>query len=63
VNFSIANPYLINSIHQLRDEIKIEAGAAEGGDLPLGSNYHMRVFNRVVEIISGHDVEQDKLLS
>jgi hypothetical protein len=55
VNFSIANPDLIDAIHQLRDEIKIEAGAAEGRDLSLGSNDHMGVFNGVIEIISGHD--------
>src|SRR5262245_9032195 len=54
VDFSIANPDLIDPIHQLRDEIKVETGAAERGDLSLGSNNHMRVFNRVVEIISGH---------
>jgi hypothetical protein len=55
VNFSIANPDLIDSIHQLRDEIKIEAGAAEGRDLSLGSNNHMRVFNGVIEIVPRHD--------
>src|SRR5437667_10993300 len=55
VNFSIANPDLIDAIHLLRDEIKIETSAAEGRDLLLGSNNHMRVFNGVVEIVPRHD--------
>jgi hypothetical protein len=54
VNFSIANPDLIDSIHQLRDEIKIETSAAEGRNLSLRSNNHMRVFNGVIEIVPGH---------
>jgi hypothetical protein len=55
VNFSIANPDLIDAIHQLRDEIKIEARATERRDLSLGGNNHMRIFNGVIEIVPGHD--------
>src|SRR5205823_13284573 len=55
VNFPIANPDLIDSVHQLRDKIKIEAGAAEGRDLLLGSNNYMRIFNGVIEIVPRHD--------
>ena len=54
VNLSIANPDLIDSIHQLRDEIKIEAGAPEGRDLSLGSNDHTGVFDGVIKIVPGH---------
>src|SRR5437867_12096562 len=55
VNFPIANPDLIDSVLQLRDKIKIEAGAAEGRDLLLGSNNYMRIFNGVIEIVPRHD--------
>ena len=54
VNLSIANPDLIDPIHQLRDEIKIEAGAAKGRDLLLGSNDHTSVFDGVIKIVPGH---------
>ena len=55
VNFPIANPDLIDSVHQLRDKIKIKAGAAEGRDLLLGGNNYMRVFNGVIEIVPRHN--------
>ena len=54
VNFSIANPDLIDAIHQLRDEIKIEARATESCNLLFRSNNHVRVFNGVIEIVPGH---------
>src|SRR5213079_3303686 len=41
-------------IHQLRDQIKIETGAAKSRDLSLRSNDYMRVFNRVIEVVLGH---------
>jgi hypothetical protein len=55
VNFSVANPDLINLIHQLRDQIKAKACAPEAGNLPLGREDHTRIFNCVMEIIFGHD--------
>ena len=54
VDFPVANPDLIDPIHQLRDQIKIETGAAESRDLSLRSNDYMRVFNRVIEVVPGH---------
>src|SRR5580704_14824597 len=54
VDFPVANPDLIDSIHQLRDQIKIETGAAKSRDLSLRSDNHMRVFNRVIEVVPGH---------
>ena len=49
VNLSVAHPDLIDLVHQLGDEIEIEAGAAEGRDLLLGRENHLRVLDRVVE--------------
>src|SRR6266480_3219825 len=54
VNFPVANPDLIDPIHQLRDQIKIETGAAKSRDLSLRSDDYMRVFNRVIEVVPGH---------
>src|SRR6266404_4915890 len=54
VDFSVANPDLIDPVHQLRDQIKIETGAAKSRDLSLGSDDHTRVFNRVIEVVPGH---------
>src|SRR5206468_7396833 len=54
VDFPVANPDLIDPIHQLRDQIKIETGAAKSRDLSLRSNDYMRVFNRVIEVVLGH---------
>src|ERR1700730_5585424 len=54
VDFAVANSDLIDSIHQLRDQIKIETGAAKSGYLSLRSDDHMRVFNRVIEVVPGH---------
>src|SRR6266481_8821720 len=54
VDFPVANPDLIDPIHQLRDQIKIETGAAKSRDLSLRSDDHMRVFNRVIEVVPGH---------
>jgi len=54
VNFSIANPDLIDAIHQLRDKIKIEARDTESRYVLLRSNNHVRVFNSVIEIVPGH---------
>ena len=51
VNLSIANPNLIDAIHQLGDEIKIETGAAKGRNLSFGRDNHLRVFNCVIEIV------------
>src|SRR5439155_21955624 len=54
VDYSVPNPNLIDPVHQLRDQIKIETRAAESRNLPLGRDNHMRVFNRVIEIVPGH---------
>ena len=54
MDFPVADPHVIHTVHQLRDQIKIETGAAERRDLMLGRNDHARVFNRVVEIVPGH---------
>src|SRR5260370_28663371 len=54
VDLPAANPDLIDPIHQLRDQIKIETGAAKGRDLSLRSDDDMRVFNCVIEVVPGH---------
>ena len=54
MNFSIAHPDFVDAIHQLRDQIKTKAGRAEGGDLLLGREDHLRVFDRVLEIVFLH---------
>src|SRR5215216_6643451 len=54
MNFSVANSDLICAIHQLRDEIKIEAGAAKRRYLSLRSNDYMRIFDSVVEVVFRH---------
>src|SRR6266496_668575 len=54
VDFPVANPDLIDPIHQLRDQIKIKTGAAKSRDLSLRSDDYMRVFNRVIEVVPGH---------
>src|SRR5262245_34812512 len=54
VNFPVTNSDLIDPVHQLRDEIKIETGGPERCDLSLRSDNDMRVFNRVIEVVPGH---------
>src|SRR5213594_1980037 len=54
VDFPVANPDLIDPIHQLRDQIKIETRAAKSRDLSLRSDDHMRVFDCVIEVVPGH---------
>src|SRR5262249_42361514 len=55
LNFPVPNPYLVYAVHQLRDQIEIEAGAAESRDVTLRRQNHARIFKRVVEIVAGHD--------
>ncbi len=50
----VAHPDLIDAVHQLRDQIKIETGAAERGDLSLRSENDPRVLNCVLEIVFRH---------
>ena len=54
VDFSVTDADLIDPVHQLGDQIKIETGVAKSRDLSLRSDNHMRVFNRVIEVVSGH---------
>ena len=54
VNPSIAHADFVHLIHQLRDEIEAEAGAAEAGDLVFGREDHPRVLDRVLEIVFSH---------
>src|SRR6266478_1155193 len=54
VNFSVANPDSIDPVHQLRDQIKIETGVAEGRDFLLGRDNYVRIFNCVIEVVPGH---------
>src|SRR5438132_12497368 len=55
LDFAVANPHLVHAVHQLRDQIEIETGAAERRDLTLGRKDHARVFKRVVKIVAGHE--------
>src|SRR5438045_8840362 len=55
LDFPIANPHLIHAVHQLRDQIKIETGAAEGRNLTLWRKNNARVFKRVIKIVASHD--------
>ena len=54
MNFSVANPDSIDPVHQLRDQIKIETGVAEGRDFLLGRDNYVRIFNCVIEVVPGH---------
>src|SRR5438552_4733842 len=56
VNFSVPDPDLIDAVHQLGDEIEVKARRAEGRDLLLRREDHLRVFNRVIKIILSHHV-------
>jgi hypothetical protein len=44
----------MRAVHQFGNEIKPETGCAEGGDLLLGRENHLRIFNRVIEIVFLH---------
>ena len=55
VHFPVANPHLVRAVHQLRDQIEIETGAAERRDLMLRRKDHARIFERVVKIVAGHE--------
>jgi hypothetical protein len=54
VDFSVTNADLIDAVHQLGDQIKIETGVAESRDLSFRRDDYMRVFNCVIEVVSGH---------
>ena len=54
MNFSVADAHFIHPIHQFRNQIKSKTGRAEGGDLLLGREDHLRVLDRVLEIIFLH---------
>ena len=54
VDFPITHPHLIDVIHQFGDQIKRETGVAEGLNPALGRNDHLRVLDRVIEIIFFH---------
>ena len=56
VNFSIPNPDLIDTIHQLGDEIEVKARGAEGRDLSLRREDHLCIFDCVIEIVLSHHV-------
>ena len=51
VDAAVADADFIHLIHQLRDQIKAKAGAAERGDLPFGREDHARVLDRVLEVV------------
>jgi hypothetical protein len=67
VNFSVPDPDLIDPVHQLGDEIEVKARRAEGRDLLLRREDHLRVLNRVIEIVFSHhrsdNVRQCSLLA
>src|SRR2546428_247471 len=54
VDLSVADPDLIDPVHQFGDEIKMKAGAAKGCDLLFGREDDLRVFNRVLKIVFLH---------
>ena len=51
VDPAVAHPHFVYLIHQFRDEIEAEARAAESGDLALRREDHLRVLDRVLEIV------------
>src|SRR6266496_6140376 len=55
LDLAVANPHLVHVVHQLRDQIEIETGAAERRDLTLRRKDHARIFKRVIKIVAGHD--------
>jgi len=55
LDFPVANPHLVHAIHQLRDQIEIETGAAERRDLMLRRQNDVRIFKRIVKIVAGHE--------
>src|ERR1043165_5402717 len=57
VDFSVTNADVIDPVHQLRDQIKIETGAAESRYLLLRHDYDVRIFDRVIEVVGGHDAK------
>src|SRR5438067_12685124 len=63
VDFSVANADLIDPVHQLRDQIKIETGAAECRNVLLRRDNDVRIFNCVVEVVTGHDGRYGRLAS
>src|SRR3954462_7988106 len=54
VNLPIADADLIHPVHQLRNEIKSEAGAAKGLDATFRCDDHLGVFDGVIEVVSFH---------
>src|SRR4029450_11577003 len=56
VTFSPPKPDLIDTVHQLGDEIEVKARSTEGRDLSFGREDHLRIFNRVIEIVLSHHV-------
>ena len=54
VNVSIAHPNFVDAVHQFGNEIEPKTGGAEGRDLVLGREDHLRVFNCVLEIVFLH---------
>src|SRR4029077_7454049 len=55
LDLPVANPHVVHAVHQLRDQIKIETGAAERRDLTLRCKNHARILKRVIKIVAGHD--------
>ena len=55
VDFPVANPDLIDPVHQLRDEMKLKAGVAKGRDLPFRRENNLRILNGVFDIVLFQD--------
>src|SRR5207248_7282650 len=54
MDFAVADADLIDSIHQLGNQIKLETGVPERRNVALRRNDHLCIFDGVIEIVSGH---------
>ena len=54
VDFAVAHPDLVDAIHQLGDQIKMEPGAAKGLNPALRRQDHLRVFEGILEAVGVH---------
>src|SRR5436190_22434210 len=60
VNSSVSHTDFVDLVHQLRDQVKTKAGAAEAGDLAFRRENYAGVLDRVLEIVFGHFVRYGK---
>src|ERR1700724_1690851 len=54
INSPIANPHLVDAIHQFGDEVELKAGAAEGRDAAFGRENYLRILDCEIKVILSH---------